>query len=238
MIERETLPPERDLPDLGARRNDLVTEARASLRGRTPGWHSLRPRYALAATLVLALAVFATPAFGGKGYLFGLIKGNPALPGLQADQTQQLVTIHTTSGQDATLWEGPTDKGGKCVFLQLHASGDAAPAANGGSLCDLGPASAQKAPIQAFVNWIANGDGTYTVLVDGHLASQGASASLQSATGSQTLDANHGYFLVELSAAAPGNVPAGGPYVLSEVNPAGKEIGRVDLQQLIAQSQP
>jgi hypothetical protein len=237
-------PPERSLPPghVSARRGHLLREL-----GRTGGHprptRVLRPRHALLAAAVAIVAVAVAPAFGMGHWLFGRLDSDPRLPGIVGNRVQQLLSVPTPAGE-ASLWIGPTQASGRCVFIHIGGAATsgsgAAPTPNGGSQCDIGPSSPQTLPIATDLTWYP-ADGTFTLLLDGHVAagSRIAKLTLESGTETRTLALAKGYFLTDLAVAPQGQLPASGrPYILVGYDGQNHEVSRVDLARLTGSASP
>jgi hypothetical protein len=229
-------PPERSLPaeHLAARRDHLLRELDRPRRG-------LRPRHALFAAAAAIVAVVAAPALGIGHGLFGRLDSDPRLPGIIGNRVQKLVAVQTPAGE-ASLWIGPTQASGRCVFIHIGpAANGALPTPNGGSQCDLGPSSPQTLPISTDLTWYPAGGGTFTLLLDGHVATSSRITKivLQSAAATRKLPLTKGYFLTDLPLAPQGELPAEGtPYVLVGYDQTGQEVNRVDLARLVGSAGP
>jgi hypothetical protein len=227
-------PPERSLPagHFAVRRDHLLGELESTAdRGRP---RRLRPRHALIAAAAAVVAVVAAPALGIRQGLFGRLDSDPRLPGIVGNRVQKLASVQTPAGE-ASLWIGPTQASGRCVFIHIGSTANGAvPIPNGGSQCDLGPSAPQTLPIATDLTWYPAA-GTFTLLVDGQLAtgSRITKLVLRSAAGATPLPLAKGYFLTDLAAAPQGQLPAGGgPYVLVGSDAQGREVARVDLARL------
>jgi hypothetical protein len=233
-------PPERSLPaaQFRARREHLLRELQTAGRSRAP-W-GLRPRHALLAAAAAIVAVVAAPALGIGHGLFGRLDSDPRLPGVVGNRVQKLVSVQTPTGE-ASLWIGPTQASGRCVFIHIGGTANGAvPTPNGGSQCDIGPSAPQTIPIATDLTWYP-ANGTFTVLVDGHVApsSRIAKIVLESATEKSPLPLAKGYFLTDLAVAPQGRLPAAGrPYVLVGYDAQGQEVSRVDLGRLAGTAGP
>ena len=235
-------PPERSLPPghVSARREHLLRELRGA-RDR-PARALLRPRHALLAAAVAIVAVVVAPAFGMGHWLFGRLDSDPRLPGIVGNRVQKLLSVPTPAGE-ASLWVGPTQASGRCVFLHIGATAGgsgAAPTPNGGSQCDIGPSARQTLPIATDLTWYP-ANGTFTLLLDGHVApgSGIAKVTLESATQTRQLALVKGYFLTNLAVAAQGQLPtSGGPYILAGYDGHDHEVSRVDLARLTGSAGP
>jgi hypothetical protein len=236
-------PPERSLPagHLSARRDHLLRELEPT--GGTRPLRGLRPRHALLAAAAAIVAVVAAPALGIGHGLFGRLDSDPRLPGIVGNRVQKLASVQTPAGE-ASLWIGPTQASGRCVFIHIGAAANGAvavPTPNGGSQCDIGPSSPQTIPISTDLTWYPAGGGTFTLLLDGHVApsSHITTIVLQSTTETRKLPFTKGYFLADLAVAPQGQLPAeGGPYVLVGYDKAGQEVSRVDLARLAGSAGP
>ena len=122
-------PPERSLPPghVSARREHLLRELRGA-RDR-PARALLRPRHALLAAAVAIVAVVVAPAFGMGHWLFGRLDSDPRLPGILGNRVQKLLSVPTPAGE-ASLWVGPTQASGRCVFLHIGATAGGSGAAD------------------------------------------------------------------------------------------------------------
>jgi hypothetical protein len=236
-------PPERSLPPghASARREHLLRELqRADGHARRSPARALRPRHALLAAAVAIVAVVVAPAFGMGDWLFGRLDSDPRLPGIVGNRVQQLLSVPTPAGE-ASLWFGPTQASGRCVFIHFGSTADGAvPTPNGGSQCDIGPGSPQTLPIATDLTWYPAGD-TFTLLLDGHVSGGSGikKITLQSGTETKTLPLTKGYFLFDLAVAPQGQLPAdGGPYVLVGYDGHGQEVTRVDLARLAGSAAP
>jgi hypothetical protein len=235
-------PPERSLPvaRFRARRNHLLHELQAH-EGRRRLRSGLRPRHALLAAGAAVVAVVAAPALGIGYGLFGRLDSDPRLPGVVGNRVQQLVSVQTPAGE-ASLWIGPTQASGRCVFIHIgDTANGAVPTPNGGSQCDIGPSAPQTLPISTDLTWYPAGGGTFTLLVDGHVAagSRITKIVLESATEKSKLPLTKGYFLTNLAVAPQGRLPAAGrPYVLVGYDAQGQEVSRVDLGRLAGGDTP
>ena len=234
-------PPDRSLPGahFRARRDHLLRELQAA-GARSRPLRGLRPRHALVAAAAAIVAVIATPALGIGHGLFGRLDSDPRVPGIVASGVQKLVSVSTPAGE-ASLWIGPTEASGRCVFIHLGgAANGAAPTPNAGSQCDIGPSAPQTLPIATNLTWYpANGE--FTLLLDGHVAggSRITRIVLQSASETRTLPLAKAYFLADLAVAPQGQLPADGrPYVLIGYDRNGQEVSRVDLQRLSESAGP
>ena len=229
-------PPERSLPvaHFRARREHLLHEL------QTAGGRRLRPRHALLAAAAAVVAVVAAPALGIGHGLFGRLDSDPRLPGVLGNRVQKLVSIQTPAGE-ASLWIGPTQASGRCVFIHIgETANGAAPTPNGGSQCDIGPSAPQTIPIATDLTWYP-ANRTFTLLVDGHVAagSRITRMVLESATAKSELPLAKGYFLTNLAVAPQGRLPAAGrPYVLVGYDAQGHEVNRVDLGRLAGSAGP
>ena len=230
-------PPERRLPAgrFAARRDHLLRELES-----TAGRRRLRPRHALLAAAAAIVAVVAAPALGIGHGLFGRLDSDPRLPGIVGNRVQKLVAVQTPAGE-ASLWIGPTQASGRCVFIHIGATAKGAvPTPNGGSQCDIGPSAPQTLPIATDLTWYPAA-GTFTLLVDGHVAagSRITKIVLESAAEKSTLPLTKGYFLTDLAVAPQGQLPATGRrYVLVGYDAQGQEVSRVDLGRLVGSAGP
>jgi hypothetical protein len=228
-------PPERSLPvgHFRARRDHLLRELQAA-GGRGRPHRGLRPRHALLAAAAAVVVVVAAPALGIGHGLFGRLDSDPRLPGIVGNRVQKLVAVQTPAGE-ASLWIGPTQASGRCVFIHIGATANgAAPTPNGGSQCDIGPSAPQTLPISTDLTWYPVG-GTFTLLVDGHVAagSRITKMVLKSSAEMRALPLTKGYFLTDLAVAPQGKLPANdAPYVLVGYDAGGDEVARVDLARL------
>jgi hypothetical protein len=236
-------PPERSLPPgcLSARREHLLREL-GGTGGRVPPIRALRPRHALLAAAVAIVAVVVAPAFGMGNWLFGRLDSDPRLPGIVGNRVQKLLSVPTPAGE-ASLWIGPTQAAGRCVFMHIGAAANdsaAAPTPNGGSQCDIGPSAPQTLPIATDLTWYP-ANGTFTLLLDGHVApgSKIAKLTLESATETRKLALVKGYFLTDLAVAPQGQLPTSGrPYILVGYDGHDHEVSRIDLERLAGGSGP
>jgi hypothetical protein len=234
-------PPERGLPPgrLSARREHLLRELRGA--GAHPA-RALRPRHALLAAAVAIAAVLVAPAFGMGHWLFGRLDSDPRLPGIVGDRVQKLLSVPSPAGE-VSLWIGPTQASGRCVFMHIGAAANAsgaAPTPNGGSQCDIGPSGPQTLPITTDLTWYP-ANGTFTLLLDGHVAAGSGieKVTLQSATGTRKLALVKGYFLTDLAVAPQGQLPTSGrPYILVGYDGQDQEVSRVDLARLAGSAGP
>jgi hypothetical protein len=230
-------PAERSLPGdhYATRRDHLLRELEAvSGRTRLPG--GLRPRHALLAAGAALVAVVTAPALGVGNGLFGRLDSDPRLPGIVGKGVQKLVSVETPAGE-ASLWTGPTQASGRCVFIHVGNTADGVvPAPNGGSQCDIGAGAPQTLPIATNLTWYPAG-GTFTLLLDGHVAGGSGITriTLKSGTETKMLPLTKGYFLSDLAVAPQGQLPAaGGPYILVGYDAHGQEVSRVNLARLAA----
>jgi hypothetical protein len=236
-------PPERSLPpgQVSVRREHLLHELRRA-EGHAGRARALRPRHALLAATVAIVAVVVAPAFGIGHSLFGRLDSDPRLPGIEGNRVQKLLSVPTPAGE-ASLWIGPTQSSGRCVFIHIGAPANgpgAAPTPNGGSQCDIGPSTPQTLPIATDLTWYP-ANGTFTLLLDGHVAASSriAKVTLESATQTRKLALVKGYFLTNLAVAAQGQLPtSGGPYVLVGYDGHDREVSRVDLARLAGSAGP
>ena len=230
-------PPERSLPagHFQAGRDHLLRELEPA-GGRAGLLRGLRPRHALFAAAAAIVAVVAAPALGIGHGLFGLLDSDPRLPGIVGNRVQKLASVQTPAGE-ASLWIGPTQASGRCVFIHIGtAASGAAPTPNGGSQCDIGPSAPQTLPISTDLTWYPAGGGTFTLLLDGHVASGSriTEIALKSAAGATQLQLAKGYFLTDFAVAPQGKLPANdAPYVLVGYDAGGDEVARVDLARLV-----
>jgi hypothetical protein len=241
VTDPHSLPPDRDLPvgRFAVRRDHLLREVEASgARGETP--RRVRLRHVLVAVAAVIAAATAAPALGFGHGLFGFLDSDPRVPGIVANRVQKLVSVPTPAGE-ASLWFGPTEASGRCVFLHIGgAPKGTQPTPNGGSQCDVGPSAPQTLPIATNLTWYP-ANGTFTLLVDGRAApgSGIARVVLKSSVGTKVLTLASGYFLADVATAAQGQLPADGrPYILIGYDKGGQEISRVDLQRLAANAGP
>lgn len=201
---------------------------------------TFRPRYVLAASVGALILAAAASAVGVGHHLFGAVQPDPRLPDVVGDRVQELVSLPTPAGE-ASLWIGPTEAGGRCVYLHIgDRAGSGAPSPNGGSQCDVGPSSRQTIPINTSLTWYPV-KGSFTMLVDGHVApdSRITRIELQSARGDRALPLAKGYFLADIAVAPQGQLPAeGAPYALVGLGRDGREVARVDLRRLAQSSGP
>lgn len=240
-LDPHSLPLDRGLPErrFAARRDHLVRELEVS-RGRGGSLWGLRPRHALVAAALGLVAVVAAPALGVGHGLFGLLDSDPRVPGIVGNRVQQLVSVPTPAGE-ASLWVGPTEASGRCVFI--HVGGVAnggVPTPNGGSQCDIGPSAPQTLPIATNLTWYP-ANGTFTLLIDGHVAPGSRITRVVMKAGAQArvLTLAKGYFLADVATAPQGQLPANGtPYVLVGYDKNGQEVSRVDLQRLAGSAGP
>lgn len=201
---------------------------------------TLRPRYVLIVAAAAIIVVVATPALGIGHRLFHRLDSDPRLPGVVGNQVQKLASIRTPAGE-ASLWIGPTETSGRCVFIHVGNTGSGTvPTPNGGSQCDLGPGAPQTLPIATNLTWYPANSG-FTLLLDGHVAA-GARITrivLQSSAEARALPLAKGYFLADLPVAPQGQLPADGrPYVLLGYGKDGQEVTRVDLQRMTGAAGP
>jgi hypothetical protein len=207
---------------------------RPSPDGSRRGVSAPRPRYALIAAAVAIIAVVATPALGIGHRLFHRLDSDPRLPGIVGSRAQKLVSVRTPAGE-ASLWIGPTDASGRCVFIHIGGTATGTPPApNGGSQCDIGPSAPQSLPIATNLTWYPANEG-FTLLVDGHVAagSRITKIVLQSSAEARSLPLAKNYFLADLAVAPQGQLPVSGrPYVLVGYDKDGHEVSRVDLQRV------
>ena len=235
-------PAERSLPpgQVSARREHLLRELRGA-RDR-PARALVRPRHALLAAAVVLLAVVVAPAFGMGHWLFGRLDSDPRLPGIVGDRVQKLLSVPTPAGE-VSLWIGPSQAAGRCVFMHIGAAANgsgAAPTPNGGSQCDIGPSARQTLPIATDLTWYP-ADGTFTLLLDGHVAAGSgiAKVTLESATETRKLALVKGYFLTDLAVAPQGQLPTSGrPFSLVGYDGHDHEVSRVDLARLAGSAGP
>jgi hypothetical protein len=201
---------------------------------------TLRPRYALVAAAVAIIVVAATPALGIGHRLFHRLDSDPRVPGIVGNRVQELVSVPTPAGE-ASLWIGPTETSGRCVFISVGSTASGTtPTPNGGSQCDLGPSAPQAIPVATNLTWYPANPG-FTLLLDGHVAagSRITKIVLRSSAEARTLPLVKNYFLADLPAAPQGELPAEGrPYVLVGYDKAGQEVTRVDLQRLTDTAAP
>jgi hypothetical protein len=237
-LDLDRPPAERSIPAdrYAARRDHLLHELEAvNRRARLPG--GLRPRHALLAAGAAIVAVVTAPALGVGNGLFGRLDSDPRLPGIVGNGVQKLVSVETPAGE-ASLWIGPTQASGRCVFIHIGNTADGAvPTPNGGSQCDIGPSAPQTLPIATDLTWYPAGGGTFTLLLDGHVAggSRITKIALKSGTETKTLPLAKGYFLSDLATAPQGQLPTdGGPYVLVGYDAHDQEVSRVNLARLAA----
>jgi hypothetical protein len=195
---------------------------------------ALRPRYALIAAAAALVVVAATPALGIGHRLFHRLDSDPRVPGIVGNRVQKLLSVPTPAGE-ASLWIGPTETSGRCVFISVGSTASGtAPTPNGGSQCDLGPSAPQTISVATNLTWYPANPG-FTLLLDGHVAagSRITKIVLRSAAEARTLPLAKNYFLADLPAAPQGQLPAvGRPYVLVGYDKDGQEVTRVDLQHL------
>jgi hypothetical protein len=200
----------------------------------------LRLRHVLVAATAVICAVAAPPALGFGHLLFGFLDSDPRVPGIDANRVQKLVSVPTPAGE-ASLWFGPTQASGRCVFLHVGGTTNGAePTPNGGSQCDVGPSSPQTLPIATNLTWYP-AEGTFALLVDGHVApgSRITRVVLGSSVATRVLTLAKGYFLADVGTAAQGQLPTNGrPYILIGYDKEGQEISRVDLQRLAGNAAP
>jgi hypothetical protein len=193
-----------------------------------------RPRYVLAATAGALILAAGASAVGATHHLFGRHGSDPRVPGIVGDRVQELLSLPSPAGE-LSLWIGPTQAGGRCVYLHIGdqaAAGSSSP--NGGSQCDVGPSTRQTTPINTNLTWYPV-EGSFTLVIDGHIApdSRIATLELRSAAGARVLPLAKGYFLGDIPVARQGQLPAeGSPYVLVGSAKDGREVARVDLRRL------
>ena len=234
-------PPDRSLPGghFRIRRDHLLRELQAT-RGHRRPLRGVRPRHALIAAAAAIVGVIAAPALGIGHGLFGRLDSDPRIPGIVANRVQELVSVPTPIG-DASLWIGPTEASGRCVFIHVgDAANGAAPAPNGGSQCDIGPSAPQTLPIATNLTWYP-ANGRFTLLLDGHVApgSRITKIVLDSNGKARELPLAKAYFLADLAVAPQGRLPADGrPYALIGYDKEGQEVSRVDLQRLAGSAGP
>jgi hypothetical protein len=205
----------------------------------TPRERTFRPRYVLAAAAGALLLVAAASAVAAGHHLFDRLRSDPRVPGIVGARVQELLSLPTPAGE-VSLWIGPTQAGGRCVYLHIgDRAGPGAASPNGGSQCDVGPSSRQRIPINTNLTWYPV-RGSFTLLVDGHVApdSRIAKIELRSAAGARALPLAKGYFLANITVAPQGQLPAGGPYVLVGFGKDGREVARVDLGRIAQSSSP
>jgi hypothetical protein len=188
------------------------------------------------------VVVVAAPAFGIGHSLFGRLDSDPRLPGIVGDRVQKLLSVATPAGE-ASLWIGPTQASGRCVFIHIGAAASgsgAAPTPNGGSQCDIGPSAARTLPITTDLTWYP-ANGMFTLLVDGHVAAGSgiARVTMESATETRKLALVKGYFLTDLAVAPQGQLPTSGrPHDLVGYDGHGHEVSRVELERLAGSAGP
>jgi hypothetical protein len=205
-----------------------------------PSARMFRPRYVLVAAAGALILAAGASAVGAAHHLFGSRQSDPRLPGIVGERLQELVSSPSPAGE-ASLWIGPTQAGGRCVYLHIgNGAGPEAASPNGGSQCDVGPSTRQTIPINTNLTWYPV-EGSFTLLVDGHVApdSRIAMIELRSATGTRALPLVKGYFLANIPVAPQGQLPAeGAPYVLVGSGKDGRDVARVDLARIAQSSSP
>jgi hypothetical protein len=222
-------------------------------------WPRPVPRTALigAATLavVVVVATLVAPALGvGNGLhdIFPWIETTPNAPTLDTAGANRLLTADVWGGYDASLWLVPKSGSGSCAAIRFTSRSTGTPPteapaafADGSLNCGIGGATSPPGQIQLFVDWYpASGSpwgspasGGSAVLVYGHVPDgEGVTAAeLRSATGSERLPLESGYFLTWL----PGTVETGDlpPNVTADTivasNAAGQEVAQVSLQRFL-----
>ena len=191
-----------------------------------------RPRYVLAVAGGALILTAAASAFGAA-HLFGREGADARVPGIVGDRVQQLLSVPSPAGE-VSLWIGPTQAGGRCVYLHIGDRAASGPSPNGGSQCDVGPSTRQTTPINTNLTWYPV-EGSFTLVIDGRVApdSRIATLELRSAAGPRVLPLAKGYFLGDIPVAPQGQLPAeGAPYVLVGSAKDGREVARVDLRKL------
>jgi hypothetical protein len=193
-----------------------------------------RPRYVLAAAGAALILAAGASAVGAAHHLFGRQGTDARVPGIVGDRVHELLSLPSPAGE-VGLWIGPTQAGGRCVYLHIGDQAASGPSsANGGSQCDVGPSTRQTTPINTNLTWYPV-EGSFTLVIDGHVApdSRIAALELRSAAGARLLPLVKGYFLGDIPVAPQGQLPAeGAPYVLVGSGKDGREVARVDLRRL------
>lgn len=192
------------------------------------------------ATVVVALAatvIFVAPAAG-------LLRDAPGRDITLTDEVE-IVSLGTSWGQTARLWEAKTTNGGQCTLLELN--DPAAPATQkldrtrAGGSCSLGPAPAQTAPIRTGITRLRLNDGSYGVLLSGNVAAQSGITQLTLATSSrvQSLPLTRGSFLTELPRSTNDELsPETAPGLLVGLDQAGAKLATVNLNDFLAAATP
>jgi hypothetical protein len=171
----------------------------------------------------------------------------PTRPTIDLDRARKLVALTLSSdfsawkkGTTVALWRAPTLDGRECVYV-APVSPRPSGVSNrmpGGGICgapaaERPPSRSPFGPIQLSVD-----SGR---LVSGEVdpASGIVRVELRSGSGSTRLPFGNGYFLGQLpDGGSPGKLPPGGPYAVVGYDADGKEIGRIDLRELLARPTP
>jgi len=190
--------------------------------------------------VALAGAMAAPPA-GLGGRLLALLEGGPLPPGASLEQARAVAQLDTSWGRRATLWEAPTESGGRCVFLQWSAGGQAPPAPepNGAGQCQLGEPQPQAAPLEVSLDWSPLGQGRFGVLLSGRVAPASGIVrlALRLPAGERPLALRSRYFLAELGVASSASALPG-PATLVGYAAEGSRTAQLDLERFVEMAEP
>jgi hypothetical protein len=257
MTDHDSPVPDRELTPIrrDAIRAHLVREvskqAMRSRSGRGSKWRV--PAVALA-----ALAVLATPALALSGQLNGLFDlgsyGQARADGTQASvadlsKATKLVSVARTGGGEIAIWTAPTTNGGQCTFVQTSDTVSAASpsAIDGSSECSDQPLDhkwgSPGQPISTGLGWsrAPGGNGRFDVVLEGRIdpASGISRMVVNSSDGSTAVALASNHFVAGLpQVEAAGQLPSGGPWILTAYNGKGATVATVDLQQVVSQARP
>lgn len=198
---------------------------------------------------VMRAAVFVGAIGAGVlmvGPALGLRSGDPPRPRIVFDQHREVLSIETTWGMRATLWESITTKHGLCRLLQLT-EGSRIPVsfnerAGAAGSCSEVPVPPQRDPIAVAIDWIRIGVDRYGVVLSGRLAPGSGAASVKLATseGMTTLPVSRGQFLAELPAtsAAETLAPNVARGLVIAYNAHGGRVATLDLHAFLTRATP
>ncbi len=207
----------------------------------------------LMATVVAALAA-PTVAMTGKladipGFAGYAVKGRTAQPSSVPDlsRASKLVSAKLPSGQELAVWQAPNAGGGHCVFLDKSAATAGVPTTiTGAGECTDSPPSQKwmnkDSPVSTNIGWAKTSEGAYgyEVTIEGRVdVARVAGLAVVSSAGAMPVALSHGYFVGGLApSGACGKLAPGGPYFLVAYDRSGTEVGRQDLEKLIAATRP
>ncbi|RDI73976.1 hypothetical protein Gocc_2073 [Gaiella occulta] len=207
----------------------------------------------LMATVVAALAAPALAVTGKLADIPGFAgyagKGPTAQPSSVPDlsRASKLVSAKLPSGQELAVWQAPNAGGGHCVFLDKSAATAGVPTTiTGAGECSDSPPSQKwmnkDSPVSTNIDWAKTSEGAYgyEVTIEGRVdVARVAGLAVVSSAGAMPVALSHGYFVGGLApSGASGRLAPGGPYFLVAYDRSGTEVGRQDLEKLIAATRP